>query len=269
LKILHFFLIDDTINLLNNSFVPFKFLNHKMKKYSSLLASASILSLVIGFGLNSVSALDETELSITVDPGILTVSIVDDVGDLVPAPEVPFVPVTTQFVDQATDGTLGIMAGDTDPPFSVGTPSTTQQILLSNPTDTEAWTVTLAATDGPTAEWSDGTNSMDFNGLAANSEGRLSLSPQDAGVVIAKVNYDASNGQIDSVDSSAGAITGVTAGSDATFLEGTVNSITVFTADNSADDYASYVLREVPMSQNIPMQQEAGDYVLNMVLTAS
>ncbi len=217
---------------------------------------ASVATFSIGL-LVGVQAADNTELAITVNDGILTVSIVDDVGDAVVSPTVPFTPVTTSFIDQETTASLGSSV-------DVWGPSITQQILLANPTETEAWTVSIAATDGPTATWSDGTNTMDYNGAALLSEGRLTVNPQTA--YIRRAEFNPSTAAITGENTST---TGISAGAEDTFDEaGGTNSITLFSS-TTGEDYNGYVIRGIELRQNVPAQQPAGNYTLDMTITAT
>ncbi len=228
-----------------------------MKNFKKLLAAASVTTLSLGL-LAGVYASDQTELSITVNEGILTVSIVDNDGNVVASPTVPFGAVTTQFIDQETTASLGT---PTDTLASV-----TQQILLANPTDTEAWTVAMAATGGPTAEWSEGTFTMDFNGAAGASEGRLTVNPQHADVRIRQAEFDPTTAAITGENTNT---TGISAGTEDTYDQaGGTNSITLFSS-TTGDDYNGYLIRGIELRQNVPAQQEAGNYTLDMTITAT
>ena len=198
-----------------------------MKKIMSGVAASSLVLTGFAFAAN-------TDLAIQINDGIISVDIVDANGDAVPAPGVAMSPIAYSFQDQATTGTLGIEA---------------EKIRLSNPTSVSTWSVSIAATDGEAAVWTDGTSTMDYNDSLG---GRLTIDPSTATIVEA-------NGQ---------AIDGVNVGSLATFEEGATGSITLYSADATAGSFAQYDLTGVGISQVVPGKQAPAAYTLGLTLTA-
>ena len=99
--------------------------------------------------------------------------------------------------------------------------------------------------------------------------GQLTINPEHPDVEISKVIYNPNNGKIVGQDGSAIAISGVSPGTISTFSHGLVDSITLFNADFSAANFSSYLIHNIELIQTVPPQQPAGNYILNMTITAS
>lgn len=166
--------------------------------------------------------------------GILSVDIVDGSSVSVANPSVSFTSRTFTASTQTSTGTLG---------------TSTEKIRVTNPTSTATWTMALAATSGPTATWSDGSHTMDFNGAA--SAGRLTV--------------DASGGTLTGVGSTA--TTNVSKGTSLSFSQGTDDSVTLLQALSGAQAPGQWDLIGASMTQDIPALQATGNYSINMTLT--
>ena len=199
-----------------------------MKTMNNILAvmTAFVLTVSVAF------AASNTDLSITINEGSQSIDIVDGAGAAVATPSVAMSAIDFSFADQATTGTLG---------------TASEKIRLSNPTSTSTWTVSIAATDGAGAKWSDGgTNEMDAD---VNGGGQLTIDPS-AGTIAANVG---------------GVTTGVSVGSSAALDAG--SAVTLFSADGTAAAYEVYDLTGVALSQNVPGSTPAAAYTLNLTLT--
>ena len=186
--------------------------------------------------------------------GSLGVGIVDGAGSPVGSPSLSMgakqVSLDCQSGASASTGTLGVSA---------------QRIRVTNTTGNGNWTMSIAATSGATANWSNGTTSYDFNDPTG--------SPAGCG----DVGGDADNlaGQL-TVNPSASTITpqggcattGITRGSSSAFNEGVTNSITLLTAVSSQTN-CYYELTNVALSQTIPANTPASGtaYSMNMTIT--
>ena len=166
------------------------------------------------------------------EDGALTLDIVDDLGDEVLDPQVIMSGITTNFQNQVSTGSLGV---------------STQKIRLSNTTQSNEWSVSIAATNGNTEVWSDGTDSFDYNDVTA---GQLTLDPSLATVV----------------RDDSGSIAGISLGGESSFLQGTLDSITLFSSTTAANMH-HYDLTGIQLSQFVPSVQADGDYVLNLMIT--
>ena len=200
-----------------------------MKK---LLSSLLGLSLVLGASGGAIAS--DTELSIAVTPGVLSVGIVDSAGDPVAAPGVNLSGITFSFAEQNSTGTLG---------------SSDERIVVANPTATSTWALSIAATGGDSAQWSDGaSNTMDYNDPAG---ARLSVDP--SALNITKI-------------SDGSAASGVTLGALAAFEEGVTSSITL-ASSAAADTYQQFDIQGISLSQLVPAAQPPANYTLSLTLT--
>ncbi len=94
----------------------------------------------------------------------LGADIVNGSGTPVASPSVALTTLSKSFNCQTSTGTLGVTA---------------QKIRVNNTTDNPAWSLTIAATSGPTTLWSDGGgHSYDFNDAAGSgcTNGQLTVS---------------------------------------------------------------------------------------------
>lgn len=168
--------------------------------------------------------------------GSLTVDMVDAGGASVASPSVAFPAKTFDWTAQTSVATLGVAA---------------QKIRVNNTTATPTWTLSMAATSGPTALWTSGGNNYDFNGAA--SVGRLQV-----------------NASVSTITPQGGcATTGISKGSATYFAQGTQDSISLLSASGSTQTSCYWDLTGVGMTQDIPSGQISGGYSLGMTLTAS
>lgn len=203
-------------------------------KTQSIFRTLSALSLVfmLTFGLNAYAA-NNTNLSIAIGEGSISIDVVDNSGSAVASPTVSMTAPNFNFAEQASTGTFGTAA---------------EKIRVFNPTSTSTWTASVAATGGATATWVDGgSNTMDYNDP---SGARLTIDPS-SGTIVA-------NG---------GSTTNITSGSSQTFDQGNTDSITLFSASSGAATFDFFDLTGVALSQVIPGSQAAAAYTLNMTLT--
>lgn len=184
----------------------------------------------------STSYVYDTRVDGTYTAGSLTVDIVDSGGTPVASPAVTFSGAPFSWTTQQSTGTLGVAS---------------EKIRLTNTTTTPAWTLSVAATSGPTTLWSGGTYSYDFNGTATT--GRLEV--------------DASSGA--STPEGGCSNTGVSLGSATYFNQGVTDSITIISADGTADTSCYWDLTGVSLTQDLPARQEADTYSLSLTLTAA
>jgi len=179
------------------------------------------------------------------DAPIFKVEIVDAGGTPVVSPTVSFSAITISFDDQTTTGTFGVSA---------------ERLRVTNTSSNPEWSLSLAATGSSTAFW-DGTNGdFDFNDPTSNAG--------DGG------DADALGGQL-TVDPSVAAIapeggcssTGLTLGSNASFDEGVIDSVTIVTAGGSTDTGCYWDFTDIDLSQSIPPEQISDSYDIDMTLT--
>jgi hypothetical protein len=143
-------------------------------------------------------------------------------------------PLTFSFKDQKTTGVL-------DSEFV--------KIRLSNPRSTPEWSVSIIATDGINAKWTDGVSYMDYNSPA----GKLSINPSE-GIVFVESKVDDVLVNVLN-DENLSLPTGIYLGSDATFEYGIVDNITVFYANSEANIFVQYDLVNIGLTQFVPSKQ--------------
>lgn len=210
----------------------------------------SVLVLLAWLGIPKAQAAT-IGLSQLISDNALNVSVTSDAcTTTVPSPAVAFSTANFSFTPQSSSGILG---------------ASSQRICIQNPTATAAWSVTLAATDGPTALWSNGTDSFDFNDLVP-----LGIDGLDADSVGGQLSWTGGG----SLAGLSGCSTlGLLLGLPAAFVEGVIDDITLVTAAPIVSSpYCSftYTASAANLSQAIPGSQAAGaPYTLNMTLTIS
>ncbi|MCX6797747.1 MAG: hypothetical protein NTX66_00810, partial [Candidatus Falkowbacteria bacterium] len=123
----------------------------------------------------------------------------------------------------------------------------------------------VAANGGAADKWSTGSIDYDYN-----DDGGTPAGCADSG------DADSLAGQL-SLDPSASTITpengcssaNLSLGSSAAFTEGSVDSITLLSANSSAPLACYWDLTNIALAQKIPAEQALGAYSLNLVLTVT
>jgi hypothetical protein len=212
---------------------------NKISKKSLIVA---FFGLVLGSGV--VYAATTPQLNQTISDGAKSVDIVDAGGVPVASPSATFGALSFSFNTQdATASNIFTSA---------------QRIRVSNPTSTATWSVNIAGS-APTAVWTAGGNTYDFNDTSGYTDG---------------ADTDTKGGQL-TVDPSAGTIAGVsgcattnvTAGTSDSFVEGTTNSIDLFSGAAGASTYCRWDFTGANMTQKIPAGQPSGSYSVALTVT--
>lgn len=225
----------------------------KLYRVGAYFLSALGLVLIQAAPALASSASDLTQ---TITAGTLTVDILDASRVAVGSPSIAMSSKSFSFNclsgGSASTGTLG---------------SNTQRLYAINPgaTTPNGWNITIAATGGSTATWSNSgaTKKFDFNdsGTSGCSDGA------DADTLAGQLTVDPSVSTL-TTDCATCTTTGVTKGSSGSFVEGTTNSITLLTASNTASNPFRGYLTGVGVSQTIPAEQQPDStYSLNLTMT--
>lgn len=178
----------------------------------------------------------DSKLTQQISPGVISTSIRDASGSVVPSPTFALGATSVSNSTQTTTGTFG---------------SNTQRITVDNPngsTNGGAWSLALNATTPASDKWTSGSNNYLYNGTAAT--GQLTVNP--------------AAGTLTSVT---GGSTGITLGSAASFSGS--GAITLATASTSAAAIWNGYITGIGLSQSIPASQAAGTYTLNMTQTVT
>lgn len=197
----------------------------------------------------SVFASSTSNFTQVINPGVLTVDIVDGSYVTVGSPSVTFPAVSFNFACHTNTGTLG---------------TATQQIYIKNPDAADnGWTVSIAGS-ATTALWNGTGASYDFN----DSTGSGCTDGADTDTVGGQLTVDPSVGTLAVGACASCATTSITKGSSTAFVQGTTDSITVLNAAAASNDIGDWKLTGVSLSQKIPAEQAAAaDYNINMVLS--
>jgi hypothetical protein len=226
-------------------------INKTLRKLNT--AFRLILAVVVIGGLGGVTyilASSTSNFTQTINPGSLSVDIVDGSYVSVPSPTMAMGAAPFSWSCQTVTGTFG---------------TSTQQIYVKNPDASDSgWSVSLAAS-GTTNVWASAGTPFDFN----DPTGSGCTDGADAG--------DAVGGQM-TVDPSGATLavgqclscntSNVTQGSSAAFSEGGPDTITILTGAAGSSDIGDWTLQGVSISQKVPAEQPAAsDYNINMVLS--
>lgn len=182
-------------------------------------------------------------------PEVLTVgdygaTIVDAGGTEVTTPQVSFPSTVVQTSCQNSTATLGISS---------------QKLRVQNDLVTNGWDVSIAATDGASTLWEAGSLRYDFNDSAVCSDGG------DSDAYGGALEVQASS--TTSTPKSGCTNTGVSIGSDASFIESSVDAISLASADSSAARFCYWDLTGIGLEQSIPAATPSGNYTIDMTVT--
>lgn len=182
--------------------------------------------------------------------GGLTVDIVDGSALPVASPQFAFASMTSPINCSESVALLG---------------TSSQKIRLKNTTDSQSWSVSIAATNGSSSLWSSGILKYDYNDGYGFPAG-CSPGP-DGDMYGGQMTINGLSGTLTPRAASACTMTGISRGSSAAFAAGTLNAISLVTAGGTADTGCFWDLTGVEISQQIPGGQQPGDYTINLTLT--
>lgn len=144
---------------------------------------------------------------------------------------------------------------------TLGTSS--QKIRINNDLVTNGWNVSMAATGGPTALWTSGSNTYDFNDPSGSPGGCGDGGDADSVAGQLRVNPTTQT-----VTPKAGCTTtGLSTGADAKFSQGVTDSITLSAATGSSGRFCYWDITNIPLEQRIPPATSAGSYTIDMTVT--
>ncbi|MGH7234038.1 MAG: hypothetical protein ACREF7_01155 [Candidatus Saccharimonadales bacterium] len=213
-------------------------MTQKLKQIVIVVISLSFLVMPAAAFASSTPTLNQT-----INAGTLTTNIyqTDDQTPVV-SPSVSFPAVNYGFACQTTSATLG----DSSDKINVTN--------LANGINT--WTLSIAATGGDSATWSDGSGHT----YAYNSS-------VGSGCTNGQLTVNASVGSITDDCNSNCADTNVTKGASTTYVSGTTSSATLM-SDTTGTAWEGY-LTGVNLSQKIPALSHSGSYTLGMTITVT
>ncbi len=202
--------------------------------------AASGLQIVASDGTNTDCNNNSNWLFVS---GALSTDIVNAGGTPIDSPSIAMGAATFSLLYQTVSGIFG---------------ATDEKVRVSNTTVNPQWSLTIAASSGPTGLWSAGTPKYDFNDPTGSAG-----DGGDGDAYGGQLTMDVTGGTLGGTCST----TGITKGSSAGFSEGVVNSITLLTASGTADVSCYWDLTGVDVLQTLPSEQATSSYSINMTLT--
>ena len=214
----------------------------------SLTAMATVGTL---FGGLQVFAANTSNFTQTINPGVLSIDIVDGTTYVaVGSPSVTFPATTFSFNCQTVTSTFG---------------TATQTIYIKNPDASDTGWVASIAGSAVTAVWDGAASDYDFN----DPTGTGCTDGADVGDTVGgQMTIDPSVGTLSAGSCLSCATTNITKGSSSSFSQGTTDSITLLNAAAGSSDIGDWKFTGVAISQKIPAEQAAAsDYDINMVVS--
>ncbi len=189
-----------------------------------------------------------TKICASAAAGTLSADIVDAGGTPISAPSIAMGSMALSFTYQTTNGTFGASA---------------QKIRVDNTTGNAQWSLSLAATAGPTAFWHGTPADYDFNDPTANAGDGGDADSLGGQMII--------NPSVATITPKSGCTnTGLTLGSSASYSQGVTDSITLLSSGSSAGTNCYWDTTGITVSQTVPKEQPAAsDYNINMTLTVT
>lgn len=224
-----------------------------MKKSISIISAVFAIALgVVCVGTTqNVNAAVDIQLSQTITPGVLSVSVLDASEATVTSPAVGMSTLATATTCRPTGstGTLGTNA---------------QRLYVDNPGAADnGWSLSIAATGGATATWSSGSDTYDFNDQT--SLGCADGADADTGAGLLSVNPSTS--VVTPACSGICTTSGVTTGVNSSFDQGATDSIELVNAGAASDNMWRGYVTGIGLTQSIPAAQVSGSYAINMTAT--
>lgn len=237
-----------------NEFMNIFFLNIKeyfLRYLNISLAFLIILSLSIS-GTVVVLASATSSFTQVINPGTLSVDIVNASYASVESPSVALGAATFSFSCQTSTGTFG---------------TNTERIYITNPDAADSgWAVSLAAAS-PTSTWVGTGSTFDFNDPTTSG---CTDSGSDSDSVGGQMTVNPASSTLAVGNCASCSTSNVSLGSQSAFSEvaPVVNSITILTGAANSDDIGDWRLTGVSISQKIPAEQKAAsDYTLSLTLS--
>lgn len=221
-----------------------------------VFAYIMLIASIVSIGAIFIYAAPSSDLSQQIGSGTLTTDIRDATRTPLANASFPMSPIGFAFTcmnaGSSSTGTLG---------------SNTQRIYIDNPDSADTgWVLTIAATNGPTALWSDlgATKTYDFNDPTSSgcNDGA------DADSVAGQLTIDPSIATLNT-DCTSCTNSNISLGSESSFVQGTTNSVTLLSAASASDDIGRWYLTGIGVKQTVPSEQAAGDYTINLTLTVT
>ena len=172
------------------------------------------------------------------------VSIVNGSGVDVVGPQVTFPSIEVKTSCSVSNGTLGISS---------------QKVRINNDILKNGWDVSIAPTNGPTDSWQSGGEEYDFNDSSGCTDGA------DADSLGGSLEVQASSSTV--TPKSGCNNTGVSKGSNVSFVQPGVDAVSLVSASSSASRFCYWDVTGVGLEQLIPKATPIGNYSIDMTIT--
>lgn len=202
-------------------------------------ANMVLAIIMLSTATSPVLAANQTEFSQAINTGVLRTTVLDASQATVSAPSLTMTPTSVSMQCQTTTGTYG---------------ANTQRVYIENPgASASGWVLSIAATGGSSAKWDNGSQQYNFNSAAGSgcTNGQMTIDPS-----VSTVNAQ-----------SPSTATGMSKGSSASFVSGSVDNIELLNAGASSDDYWWGYVQGISVSQKIPGSTPAGTYKIDLTQT--
>lgn len=221
-----------------------------MSQHTTIYSSIAVFQVVVLATLISpVLAKTVTQFTQTILNGPQSIEIIDESGTSVAAPAVTIALPESSPLPQVVTAVLG---------------SAQQRIRILNPSVDTPWSVSIAATQGPTALWSDGSNTYDYNDSQDGSDGP---DPDTRGGALA---IDPSSSVLAAYPSNGNCpSTGLSLGTPSSFNEHgqEVSSVTLISGSPVVAAYCQWDVTGIKLQQIVPGQQPPSQYNLDFTIT--
>lgn len=185
---------------------------------------------------------------VTISDGVFSVKVVNGSGGTVSNPGITMSGGALKFSCSETAGVLG---------------TSNQKVRVTNHSAGTAWTLSIAATDGATAAWTDGSDTFDFNDPTGSPPGCSEGADADSRSGLLAVSFAGST-----VTPSNGCTSdGVTTGISTAFEQGVTDDITLGRASSTAVTGCYWDYDGIDLAQTIPAEQKPGTYTLDLTIT--
>ena len=209
---------------------------------ATVVSATSLTDSVAEF--EGVTIDDGDYVSFAIALGELTVDVVDSSDASVSQPEFTMTALDFDTESLETSGVFG---------------TSNLAIYVENKTDDAEWTLSLSA--DADSLWEGESYSFDFNDSSGVSDGL------DADTVGGQMTIDPSAATITA--SSGCTSNTITLGTESSFSEGSVDSITIATASDTTGVDCSWKITGIEMEQAIPAGQYADEYAIDLVVTVT
>ncbi len=182
--------------------------------------------------------------------GSLGLDIVDAAGASVATPSFAMNNIAYSFSCSSVSGSLGAVA---------------QKVRISNLTTNAAWSVSIAPTSGATDRWRNGGNTQRYD---FNDSGGAPSGCSDGADADAEAGQLTINPAVGTITHEAGCTaTNVSLGSQAAYVEGSINSIGLLSASAGANSDCIWDIIGLGLTQTVPAEQSVDSYGINMTIT--